>query len=147
VTWPAPTRSDHEAFCTTEGWEQVHDSQGRIGTHHLTYELHLHDGRILRTRISHPPDRSTYGKSIWAHILRDQLDISEAEFWACVQDKVKPDRGEPRVPAEALPAELVHLLITRIGLSNAEVAKMSKADAITRMQEHWSRPPDGGAAR
>jgi hypothetical protein len=146
VTWPAPTRSDHEAFCTTEGWEQVRDSQGRTGTHHLTYELRLHDGRILRTRISHPPDRGTYGKSIWAHILRDQLDISEPEFWACVQDKVKPDRGEPQVPAEALPAELVHLLITRIGLSSAEVAKMSRADAITRMLEHWSRPPESDAA-
>jgi hypothetical protein len=143
VTWPAPTRSDHEAFCTAEGWTQVRDAQGRTGTHHLTYELHLRDGRILRTRISHPPDRSTYGKSIWAHILRDQLDTSEAEFWACVQDKVKPDRGEPRVPAEALPAELVHLLITQIGLSEAEVAKMSKTDAIARMQEHWSRPPGG----
>jgi hypothetical protein len=124
----------------------VRDSQGRTGTHHVTYELHLHDGRILRTRISHPPDRSTYGKSIWAHILRDQLDVSEAEFWACAQDKVKPDRGEPRVPAEALPAELVHLLITRLGLSDAEIAKMSKADAIARMQEYWSRPPEGDAA-
>jgi hypothetical protein len=147
MMWPAPTRSDHEAFCTTEGWRQVRDSQGRTGTHHLTYELHLHDGRILRTRISHPPDRSTYGKSIWAHILRDQLDVSEAEFWACAQDKAKPDRGEPRVPAEALPAELVHLLITRIGLSDAEVAKMSRPDAIRRMQDHWSRPPDGDAGR
>ncbi|HEY5985470.1 MAG TPA: cytotoxic translational repressor of toxin-antitoxin stability system [Streptosporangiaceae bacterium] len=124
----------------------MRDSQGSTGTHHVTYELHLHDGRILRTRISHPPDRSTYGKSIWANILRDQLDVSEAEFWACVQDKVKPDRGEPRVPAEALPAELVHLLITRLGLSDAEIAKMSKADAIARMQEYWSRPPEGDAA-
>jgi hypothetical protein len=97
----------------------------------------------LRTRISHPPDRSTYGRSIWAHILRDQLNVSEAEFWACVQDKVKPDRGEPRVPAEALPAELVHLLMTQVGLSNAEMASISRADAIARMQEHWSRPPGG----
>jgi hypothetical protein len=143
VTWPAPTRSDHEAFCTAEGWEQVRDAPGRTGTHHRTYELHLHDGRILRTRISHPPDRSTYGRSIWAHILRDQLNVSEAEFWACVQDKVKPDRGEPRVPAEALPAELVHLLMTQVGLSNAEMASISRADAIARMQEHWSRPPGG----
>jgi hypothetical protein len=142
MTWPAPTRHDHEAFCTTEGWEQVRDSQGRTGTHHITYELHLHDGRILRTRISYPPDRSTYGKSIWAHVLRDQLDISEAGFWACVQDKVNPDRGQPTVPAEAIPADLVHLLITRIGLSDAEVASMSKADAITRIQEHWMTPPD-----
>jgi hypothetical protein len=124
----------------------VRDSQSRTGTHHVTYELHLHDGRVLRTRISHPPDRSTYGKSIWAHILRDQLDVSEAEFWSCVQDKVRPNRGEPRVPAEALPAELVHLLITRLGLSEAEIAKMSRSDAIARMQAYWSRPPEGGAA-
>jgi hypothetical protein len=147
VTWPAPTRGDHETFCAAEGWERVRDSQGRTGTHHVTYELHLHDGRILRTRISHPPDRTTYGKSIWAHILRDQLDVTEAEFWACVQDKVKPDRGEPRVPAEALPADLVHLLITRAGLSDAEIAAMSKDDAIARMQAYWSTPPGGGAAR
>jgi hypothetical protein len=120
----------------------VRDSQGRTGTHHVTYELHLHDGRILRTRISHPPDRTTYGKSIWSHILRDQIAVSEGVFWACVRDKVKPDRGEPKVPQEALPADLVHLLITRLGLSQAEIGEMSRADAITRMQEYWSKAPE-----
>ena len=138
MTWPAPTRSDHEAFCLAEGWQPVRDSQGRTGTHHVTYELRLHDGRILRTRISHPPDRTTYGRSIWSHILGDQVGVSEAEFWACVQDKAKPDRGEPKAPAEALPADLVHLLITRLGLSETEIAEMSKADAIARMQAYWS---------
>lgn len=140
MTWPVPTRSAHETFCRTEGWEPVRDSRGRTGTHHVTYELQLHDGRILRTRVSHPPDRSGYGKSLWSHILRDQLAVSEAEFWACVQNKVKPDRGEPRAPAEALPADLVHLLITRLGLSETEIATMSRADAIARMQQHWSGP-------
>ena len=55
--------------------------------------------------------------------------------------------GEPQVPEEALPADLVYLLISRLGLSEAEIAKMSKADAIARMQEHWSRPPEGDATR
>ena len=146
MTWPAPTRSDHETFCRTEGWVPVRDSQGRTGTHHVTYELRLHDGRILRTRISHPPDRTTYGKSIWSHIPRDQIDVSEAEFWACVQDRVKPDRGEPQIPAEALPADLVHLLITRLDLRETEIAKMSRAEAIARMQEYWSTPPRDDAA-
>lgn len=141
MTWPAPTRSDHQAFCTTEGWEPVRDSTGKTGTHHVTYEFHLHDGRILRTRISHPPNRTTYGKSIWSHILKDQLDVTDAQFWACVRDGVKPNRGEPEVPADAIPAELIHLLITRLGLSDAEVAKMSKAEAIARMQEYWSNVP------
>jgi hypothetical protein len=77
---------------------------------------------------------------MWSHILRDQLAVSEAEFWACVQNGVKPNRGERRMPEEALPASLVHQLITNLGLSDTEIAKMSKAEAIARMQRHWSNP-------
>lgn len=138
VTWPAPTREAHETFCTTEGWQQVSDACGQTGTHHVIYELQLHDGRILRTRISHPADRKTYGPSIWSHILRDQLDVDQAAFWACVQNGRKPDRGEPEPPAEALPTDLVHLLLTRVHLSETDVAGMSKEEAITRMQQYWT---------
>lgn len=138
MTWPALTREDHEAFCKTEGWQPVRDARGKTGTHHVTYELHLHDGRILRTRISHPVSRNTYGPRIWAHILRDQLDVDQAAFWACVRDGLKPDRGEPEAPAGALPADLVHLLLTRVRLSEAEVAAMSKDEAIARMQQYWA---------
>src|SRR5258708_40022748 len=35
------------------------------------------------------------GTNIWSHILRDQLDVDEAAFWACARDGVKPDRGGP----------------------------------------------------
>lgn len=138
MTWPAPTRKDHEAFCATEGWHPVRDARGRAGTHHGTYELHLHDGRILRTRISHPVNRSGYGQEMWSHILRDQLDVDQAAFWACVQGGIKPDRGASEPPAEALPADLVHLLITRARLSEADVAAMSKDEAIARMQRYWA---------
>ncbi|HEV2370640.1 MAG TPA: cytotoxic translational repressor of toxin-antitoxin stability system [Streptosporangiaceae bacterium] len=138
MTWPAPTRQDHEAFCKTEGWQPVRDARGKAGTHHVTYELHLHDGRILRTRISHPVDRDTYGPRMWAHILRDQLDVDEAVFWACVQDGTRPDRGTPEPPSMGLPADLVHLLLTRAHLSEAEVAAMSKEQAIARMQQYWA---------
>lgn len=137
MTWSAPTREDHQTFCTNEGWELVRNARGGTGSHHATYELHLYDGRILRTRISHPPNRDTYGPQIWGHILRDQLDVEQDVFWACVRDGVKPARGAPEPPAEALPAELVHLLLTRVHLSKAEVAAMSKDDAIARMQEFW----------
>lgn len=138
MTWPAPTRKDHETFCTIEGWERVRDAQGRTGTHHITYELHLHDGRILRTRIFHPVNRDSYGQSMWSHILRDHLDVEEAAFWACVREGIKPDRGAPEPPPEALPADLVHLLLTRVHLSEAEVAAMSKDQAIARMQRYWA---------
>lgn len=138
MTWPQPTRQDHEKFCAIEGWESVRDARGRTGTHHVTYELVLSDGRVLRTRISHPVDRSTYGPSLWSHILRDQLCVSEEEFWTCVRDGVKPGRGVPEPPSEALPADLVHLLITRVGVTDSEVARMSKAEAVERLNRFWT---------
>lgn len=108
---------------------------------YLTYardRLQLHDGRILRTRISHPVNRETYGERRWAHILRDQLGVDQATFWVCVQDGKKPDRGAPEAPPEALAADLVHLLLTRVRLSEVEVAAMSKEEAIARMQRYWA---------
>jgi hypothetical protein len=75
---------------------------------------------------------------MWKHILRDQLDVDEPQFWACVQDGVKPARGTPELPAEALPADLVHLLISRVGLDESEVAGMSKDDAVARLQRFWT---------
>ncbi|MGP3910120.1 cytotoxic translational repressor of toxin-antitoxin stability system [Nonomuraea sp. 10N515B] len=138
MTWPQPTRDDHDRFCQIEGWRPVRNARGRTGTHYLTYEVNLPDGRILRTRISHPVDRSTCGPSIWGHILRDQLQVDEATFWACVKDGALPDRGAPTPPSNALPADLVHLLISRVGLDEAEVAAMSKEDAVARMQKYWA---------
>lgn len=141
MKWPAPTRSDHQAFCETEGWELVRNARGKTSGHHAaTYELHLPDGRILRTRISHPPDGSTYGANIWGHILRDQLDVDEETFWACARDGIKPNRGELEAPSEALPADLAYLLVTRLHLSSAEVAQMSREEAIARIHEYWSQP-------
>lgn len=138
MTWPRPTRKDHDTFCRTEEWQRIRDARGRTGTHHVTYELGLPDGRILRTRISHPPDRTDYGPSLWRHILRDQLEVDEPTFWSCVHDGVKPQRGVPAPPRESLPADLVHLLLSRVGLSEAEVAAMSRADAVARLQLYWS---------
>lgn len=138
MTWPAPTREAHESFCKIEGWQQVRDARGKTGTHHVIYELQLHDGRILRTRISHPVNRDAYGPQIWSHILRDQLGVDQTTFWACVKEGIKPDRGAPQPPATALPADLVHLLLTRVHLAEGEVASMSKDQAIARMQQYWA---------
>lgn len=138
VSWPRATRRDHEHFCRTEGWRRVRDARGRTGTHHVTYELGLRNGRVLRTRVSHPVDRTDYGSSLWSHILRDQLQVSELAFWACVRDGVSPDRGGPVLPAHAVPAEVVHLLVARVGLTEAEVAAMTKADALARLHRYWA---------
>jgi hypothetical protein len=139
MNWPTPTRQDHQKFCEIEGWEPIRTARGRTGSHHVTYELSLPDGRILRTRISHPPDRSTNGPGIWSHILRDQLDVTEDVLWNCVRAGVKPARGKPEAPtAEPIPAEVVHLLITRVGVTEPDVARMTKDEAIARLNQHWA---------
>jgi hypothetical protein len=135
--WPVPTRADHQRFCETEGWTQVRNAVGRTG-HHVTYELVLPDGSILRTRISHPPDRSNYGRSLWAHILRDQIGVDEAAFWACVKDGTRPERGGPAQPRESLPAGLVTVLLHQVGLPEAEVARLTRDEAIARVNEFWT---------
>jgi hypothetical protein len=66
------------------------------------------------------------------------LQVDQETFWACVRDGRRPDRGAPVVPAEALPADLVHLLLTRVGLTEDEVRRLPKAEAIARMQRYWT---------
>ena len=138
MSWPEPTRQAHHQFCIIEAWEPVRNARGGTGSDHLKFELHLPDGKILRTRVSHPPNRDTYGPGIWTHILRDQLEVSEAAFWACVQDKVKPPRGVPEVPKETLPADLVFTLINKVGLPEREVASMTRDQAIARVNRFWT---------
>ncbi|MEU3833349.1 cytotoxic translational repressor of toxin-antitoxin stability system [Streptomyces microflavus] len=135
---PQPDRERHERFCVVEKWERVRDARGRTGTHHITYELTLHDARILRTRISHPVDRTVYGAGMWGHILRDQLDVSEDEFWDCVLDGRLPNRGAAAVSKEALPADLVYLLIHRVGLAEETVAGLTREDAVARLHQYWT---------
>ncbi|MFE9659357.1 cytotoxic translational repressor of toxin-antitoxin stability system [Streptomyces sp. NPDC005955] len=138
MTRPQPDRERHDRFCVVERWERVRDARGRTGTHHVTYELTLHDGRILRTRVSHPVDRTVYGAALWGHILRDQLVVTESAFRDCVIDGKLPDRGAPSPPKESLPADLVYLLIHRVGLSEETVSELTKEEAVARLQRHWT---------
>lgn len=132
------TRDHHERFCTTEGWTVVTGARGGPVRHHATYELHVLDGSVLRTRISRPVDATGYGPTIWAHILRDQLQVSHEEFWACVDERTLPDRGSPAIPPDALPAGLVFAAQRELGLTDADLATMTKVDLVARMQRHWS---------
>lgn len=139
-----PTRDDHDKFCRVEGWVVVHGATGRPVRHHVTYEFTTRSGSLLRTRISRPVDASEYGPALWGHILRDQLKVGALEFWACVDSGVLPDRGGGATPdlTAALPASLVASLIRQVGLSEEQVRAMTKDQAIARMQEFWSSPPE-----
>lgn len=138
MSWPAPTRADHDNFCRIEGWARVRDATGRTGMHHITYELALPDGGILRTRVSHAPNRTSYGARMWAHILRDQLCVDEATFWAAVRDGIPPQRARPDRPADTLPAEVAALLMQRVGLTREQIVALSREEAIERLNRFWA---------
>lgn len=139
-------RDDHEKFCLTEQWELVVNARGKPVRHHATYRLILPDGRILRTRISRPVDRTTYSGSIWNHILQDQLLVSDDEFWACVEDGVLPARSAPAEPASALPLTLVWQLIHTVGLDENVVAGMTKEQAVQAINDYWMTQGPGPEA-
>lgn len=140
---PPADRDAHRSFCVIEGWEERPSARGRRGQDHVKYELRLDDGRVLLTRISHPVDRSTYSRSMWTHILRDQLDVTEDEFWACVNDRAVPSRGRQPQPGPSLPAWLVRSLLDA-GLPAEEIAAMDEARAKERIARIWSKGADGG---
>lgn len=124
-------------------WEVVRDARGAKVRHHITYELTLSDGRRLRTRVSRPADNTTYGPHLWKTIRRDQLEVTEDEFWSCVNDKWLPDHGAGAEPAltTSLPAGLVYELLHVARIPEDEVMTLSLDEANARMAEHWSRPP------
>lgn len=135
---PPATRKDHEKFCVVEGWTSRTSARGK-NTHHVNYELNLQDGRVLYTRVSHPVDRSDYGASVWSHILRDQLDVSADEFWACVTDNQLPQRSRPRDrQPEAIPVNIVTTLINVFHIPEDEVRSMTKAEAIQRLAQGYT---------
>jgi hypothetical protein len=81
---------------------------------------------------------------LWSHILRDQLQVTADEFWACVSSGVAPARGGTTDTGESLPADLVHLLIHRVGLDERVVASMSKQQAVDRLNRYWMDPDAAG---
>ncbi len=74
-----------------------------------------------------------------------QVPTGLRDFWLCVDKGVLPSRPEPPAATptgEALDAKLVRDLIHRVGLSEADIAKLTKAEAVQR----WRQYLGGGAA-
>ena len=136
------SRRDHNRFCQVEGWTEVRNARGQKVRHHITYELEISDGSVLRTRVSRPANKETYGANLWSTILEHQLCVSETEFWSCVKDRVLPDRGraERQPPPNALPAQLVSQLVHEIKVPEDQVARMTLEQAMEVLTAHWSQP-------
>ena len=139
MTFPTATRKHHLRFCEIEGWTRTRSSRGKNNRHHETFELTLPNGDVLRTRISRPPDDTDYGPALWNHILKDQLVVSEAEFWDCVEQKKLPDRAQtPESDVEPIPTDVLWQLKNRVGLSDSDIQGFTKEQALARMMTYWT---------
>jgi hypothetical protein len=92
----------------------------------------------LRTRISKPINKSEYATSMWAHILRSQLDVTADAFWFCVNDKLIPDRGSPKTPdaQRAVPLFLVVALRER-GVDDDAILALDAAGAASLLASKY----------
>jgi hypothetical protein len=139
------THAAHRKFVEREGWTKQGTARGsgRTGDHYR-YSLALATGEVLITRVSDGAGQINDPKLI-AAILRVQLAVSEQDFWACVDGGVLPPRPQPQAPSppgEVLDANLVRNLIRKVGLSENDIAALTKVEAARQWEEYRS---EGGS--
>lgn len=125
-----PTGDEFREFIAEDGWER---QQGR--KRHAIYRRRLGD-RVLRTEWPHSDQIDD--RNLWGKILRDQLEVSEDEFWRVVAEggpAVRPSETAEGEPSEEKPLWLVQRLTKTCGLSIEEVAGLS----LDRAQAAWDR--------
>ena len=138
------SHSDHRRFVETEHWEHKGTARAaqRTGDHHR-YTLVLATGEVLYTRVSHGSGQIG-DPGLVASILREQLRVSEDDFYRCVRDGVLPPRPQPPTadrPTESIDGKLMRNLVRKVGLNAEEIAVMTKAEAVQAWQDYLT----GGA--
>jgi len=81
-----------------------------------------------------------YGEDLWRTILREQLQVTEEQFWTCVSAGTRPDRSlitQQEPVGQSIPANVVQALRVN-GVSDSEIAALGRDGAIKRAQEIWS---------
>ena len=126
------TFRDLRAFLVRAGWvEEPNPSRGRRLTgDHRRYRKELPEGTILRTKVSHAL-ADEIGIDLFKHILRDQLHVDEASFWATVRGDANLAAAAPP-GSETIPAWLVQRLLVTVRVPEAEVRNMTAEQALER---------------
>lgn len=124
---------DHRKFVETEGWVRTGTARRPVGTgDHSRYTLRLATGDILRTRVSHGSGAIEDPKLV-AAVLRTQLQVSEVDFYRCVEDGILPPRPSatgPSVPDTGVEAWLVRNLLLKVGLQQHELVGLTQEQAL-----------------
>ncbi len=128
-----PTWGEIERFCRIDGWRESRR------TDHAFFEKVLADGTVLRTHRSFAGGK-TMSPGRFKAILRNQLRVSEDDFWAALEAGEPVARPSERPEEEAtLPAYLVRVLKDELHMSEAEIAELLPEEAQRLVHEHWSR--------
>lgn len=128
-----PTYAEHRRFCEVDGWEDKDAKSKKPKGDHHRYVKVLPDGTPLYTRVSHGTGEYR-SPSFWSSILRDQLQVTQDQFWEAVDKGVPPVRAsqvpDPSPPAgKPIPMELLQILRYAAGIPLAEIAAMTLEEA------------------
>lgn len=134
-----PTWKQLDRFCKVEGWYDRETARGRPTGDHKRYGLRLPNGTVLTTKVSHGVGQ--VDARLFKHILRDQLHVTEREFWAAVDTGVAPIRDPAPTPPQGnrLPARLVEPL-SRLGISDDRLRDLSVEQAEALLREERRKP-------
>lgn len=115
-----PKFSELKKFCENDGWDP------KKKTDHWRYTKTLPDGRTLRTKVSFGSGEIG-DPGLFAAILREQLDVSEEEFWRVVRHGGPARRTPKAAPAPVIASGLsasTVLQLRKRGVSPDEIKRL-----------------------
>ena len=87
----------------------------------------------------HPNDE--IGPDLCRRILKDQLHVDEATFREVLRGGRRPSGAKDEAPTTpGKPGWLVALLITKVGLSEADIEGLTTEEALRAWEEFQARP-------
>ncbi len=132
-----PSNGELRKIVVTEGWEDKDKQAGRRKGDHHRYVLQLADGRMLYTRVSHGPG-GIDDPGLLAVVLRDQLQVTEEQFWDCVRHGTRPPRpgSPPTRPERRLDGKLAWNLNKKAGVPLERLAELDQQEALELWLEY-----------
>lgn len=126
-----PTHRELKKFCDNDGWDP------KKRTDHWRYTKRVPGGRTLRTKISFGSGE-VGDPGLFSAILREQLQVSEAEFWRVVREGGPARRAERPFIAPAAPrllAAATVLQLRKLGVSLEQIRELrSQAEAAELLE-------------
>ena len=73
--------------------------------------------------------------------MRDQLEVSRAEFWDAISAREPVDRPAAVEQPEAVEHEswVISVLVSELHMAAEEIEALTEQEAIDLVHEHWSR--------